>query len=146
MIPWPSPIRDKLERHFQKGRRALFPQELTNLFLELLPCFDKTIFFVDGLDECSPKESDQILYSLERIFRDRSTKLRIFIASRQEMDINRFLPDCLHISVSNENIAPDICVYVEEVVEIKIVRKGLTSAPSVIKDVKTSLVKGSQGM
>src|SRR6266498_2238351 len=96
-IPWPSLLREKLERDFRQGRKSLLPQELTNILLELLPSFDKAIFFVDGLDECVPKEGDQVLHSLERLLCARSTKLRIFVASRKEMDVSRYLSGCSHI-------------------------------------------------
>lgn len=145
-IPWPCLLREKLERDFRQGRKNLLPHELTNILLELLPSFDKAIFFVDGLDECAPKESDQVLHSLERLLRDRSAKLKIFVASRKEIDVGRYLSGCMHISVSEENIASDIRLYVEKAVAINIVTKGLTSTPSVIQDIKTSLIKGSQGM
>jgi hypothetical protein len=57
-IPWSSLLREKLKRDFRQGRKCLFPHELTNILLELLPRFDKAIFFVDVLDECVLKESD----------------------------------------------------------------------------------------
>jgi hypothetical protein len=57
-MPWPSLLREKLERDFRQGRKCLLPHELTSILLELLPRFDKAIFFVDVLDECVPKESD----------------------------------------------------------------------------------------
>jgi hypothetical protein len=87
-----------------------------------------------------------VLHSLERLLRDRSAKLKIFVASRKEIDVGRYLSGCMHISVSEENIASDIRLYVEKAVAINIVTKGLTSTPSVIQDIKTSLIKGSQGM
>jgi hypothetical protein len=82
----------------------------------------------------------------KRLLSDRSGKLRIFVAGRKEMGVSRYLSGCLHIPVSEENIVSDICLYVERAVEINIVTKRLTSTPSVIQDVKTSLIKGSQGM
>src|SRR6266536_1818989 len=63
-----------------------------------------------------------------------------------EMDVSRFLPDCFHIPVSEQNIASDIRLYVGRAVEINIVSKGLTRTPSVIQEIKTRLIEGSQGM
>jgi hypothetical protein len=145
-IAWPSLIREKLERDFRQGRKSLLPHELIKILLELLSSFEKSTFFLDGLDECDPKESDQVLHSLERLLLGRTAKLRIFVASRKEMDISRYLSGCLHISLSEENIASDIRLYVERAVAMKIVDEGLTNTPSVIQDIKTSLVKRSQGM
>jgi hypothetical protein len=101
---------------------------------------------VDGLDECDPNESEQLLHSLERLLRSCRTKLKLFIASREEMDVSQHLSACLRISVSEENIASDICLYVEMAVASKIVSKGLATAPSVIQDIKSTLIKRSQGM
>ena len=145
-LPWPSLVQEKLELNFRHSRKCLLPHELTKVLLELLPSFDKAVFFVDGLDECDPKESDQLLRSLEGLLRSRSATLKIFVASREGMDVSQYLPGCLHVSVSGENIASDIRLYVEEAVAGNIVNKGLTSTPSVIQDIKSSLVKGSQGM
>ena len=100
---------------------------------------------MDGLDECVPNESDQVLDSLKQLLRD-NVKLRVFVASRKEMDVSRYLSGCLHISVSEENIASDIRLYVERAVVIKIVKKGLTDTSSVIQDITTTLIRESQGM
>jgi hypothetical protein len=140
-ISWPTPAREKLERGFQPGRKSLSQQELTDILLELLPSFDKAVFFVDGLDECAREDSDQVLHSLKRLLCD--TKLRIFVASGEEMEVNRYLPGCLRVSVSETNIEPDIREYVEKAVAIN---QRLTNTPSVIEDIKKSLIDGSRGM
>lgn len=144
--PWPSSLRKNLQRELGQGRESLLPQELTNILLELLPSLDRAIFFVDGLDECVSKESNQVLQSLGGLLRNLNVKLRVFVTSREEVDARGYLSGCFHISVSEENVAPDIYLYIERAVATNIVNKGLTGTPSVIQNIKTSLVRESQGM
>jgi hypothetical protein len=140
--PWPSQLKERLECDFQQGRKCLLPHELTTILLELLPSFDKTIIFVDGLDECVPKESNQLLHSLKQLLCNQNSKLKVFVTSREGTDVSQYLPGCLRISVSEENVASDIHLYVEREVASNI----KTTTPSIIQDINRNLVKGSQGM
>ena len=144
ILPWPALVQEKLEYNLRHSRKCLLPHELISILFDLLSVFDKVVFFVDGLDECDSKERDELLYSLDRL--QHNQDLKVFVASREEMDVSQYLPNRLHISVSKENIAADICLYVEKAVANNIVNKGLTSTSSVIQDIKSSLIQGSQGM
>lgn len=145
-LPWPSQLGERLKREFRRCRKCLLSHEFTDILVELLPRFDNTILFVDGLDECDPKESEQLLCSLERLLRSRCTELKVFVASRDEMDVSKYLPGCFRISTSEDNIVSDIQLYIDMAVARKIVNTGLTRSPQIIQDIKSSLLKGSQGM
>lgn len=147
-MPWPSLLEERLVREFRHGRKCLLSNELTDALIELLPSFNNTMFFVDGLDTCDPKQSEQLLRCLERLLHTSNTKWKLFVASREEaeMDVSQYLAGCLRISASGKHIASDIHLYVDMEVSSKIVSKGLTSTPSIIQDIKSRLTKESQGM
>jgi hypothetical protein len=73
------------------------------------------------------------------------SNVRIFVSSRDEVDVPQFLKSCLHIHISEDNITADIRSYVEREVTTNIANKR-TNATLLIDDIKTSLIKGSQGM
>jgi hypothetical protein len=143
----------KAERH---GRTQLDAEEGFDILLRLVQRFSKTFLIIDGLDECnSGQESghdglddvNKILRFAKRLLKlSSATIIKIFLSSRLEADVSRYIPDCYQVSVSKSHMNGDIATFVEDEVEDKIWAAGRTDDYSLVQDIKRELVNGAQGM
>lgn len=111
-----TPIKEPVAREYEARKRQadddcsrlkeLTIDDCTRLILELTHDSQATIV-IDALDECD--DSGQLLRALQRIVRESKELVKIFVTSREDVDIvSFFLPDCYPQSPSAVHWAPSV--------------------------------------
>jgi KAP family P-loop domain len=150
--PWPPKVREDIEKFFGKKRIEPDLDDLDYIFSSLHECLTKAIYVIDGLDELSEKEVENILQIVRRLFGSKSEQRgsRIIIFSRDQvalyLDITRAIPGTVRISTS-DGIENDIQKYIDTEIENKTVYvRQLTSDPVLMEETKAKLSQGASGM
>lgn len=89
--------------------------EIDNVFQEVLSVFKEVFLVMDALDECEKESRDDLVNYLGRLPRSSSCKLKIFIASRREVDIecNILSAKFAVLPIEVEKVDDDIATYVD---------------------------------
>ncbi len=115
------------DQHEQLASRAT----ITNLFREILHVIPNYTFVLDGLDECSwmgqnHNQSSILKEFVELILHTTTdTPARVMIFSRDEPEIRQTLQGqgCTEITLSVENVGPDVSLYARSIVGMKLPKK-----------------------
>lgn len=122
-------------------------EELLETFSIVIRGLVKVFVVIDGLDECKEKERECLLLWLKAVPVPPTGTVKLFIASRGEVDIKKALSHCLSIEVTAESVAPDIVAVVENVVRAKVAEDKLcVQDPVLVQEVIDALVHGARGM
>jgi len=147
-------IQDKLNKAHRQSRCHLGAEEGIEMLLSLLRKFSKVFIMIDGLDECHSvkghdtlDEATKLLRYLKRLLAVPTTvTAKLFLSSRFEVDVRRWIPSCVHVSLSQSNVQVDIKSFVEEEVEDKIWAAGRIEDYNLMQEIKEKLVLEAQGM
>jgi hypothetical protein len=146
--PLPQYVDERLEQAHRLGWISFDPAELCSILLDLIIPLSETFLILDGLDECDPKERRDILKliasSPKRLGPKRICKF--FVASREEVNVRHWVPNCYYISINDKNIYSDICSFVDRTVDNKIEEGSLMATSSLVNDIKQKLIEGAKGM
>lgn len=138
-------------RKKDKGPRSTTPtlDESVDLIINLAAARPVTYIVVDALDECVPETRGALLSGLKKIIDDASTLVKVFVSSREEVDIMLHLRAMQpHISISASQTKTDVERFVNEGVE-KCAQVDLLfgeATTTLLEDIKESLSKGAMGM
>jgi hypothetical protein len=106
--------------------------------------FDEVLIVVDALDECIGR--DCITHGLMSLVRSCPT-LKVFVTSRNEIDIYRAFEDLPKACIQKEDVAEDIENFVRFEVSAKIKdRKLKLRDPRLEQTIVSALTEGAQGM
>ena len=104
---------------------------------------------IDGLDECSKNDRDEILAVLRAVSL-LSQSIKIFLASRDDIgkEVHKtFGSSCLHQTMSCPEVRNDIASYVKDVIAERLEQGKLTVGSSTLcTDIENALIKGACGM
>lgn len=107
----------------------------------------KVFVVVDGLDECKEKDRDYLLPWLKRLVNLARVTVKLFVASREDVDIKKIFGDCYLIAATPENVSADISSIVEDIVNTKVKEEKIcVRDPRLVREIIDALVKGAQGM
>jgi hypothetical protein len=141
-----SPIRQPTLRTFLQRKResqgrqleALTLVECTELVLELLD--EKPAYIIiDALDECDPVRRQDLLIALERISRDSIFYVKIFISSRDDMDIAKGMSTSSELPIQVEDNSKDIENFTKNQVERAISERRILNG-EVSATLKTDII------
>lgn len=123
--------------------------ETINLIIELKEINSCTII-IDGLDECQNRTRGDLLHGLNTIASSPGKAVKIFVASRDDNDINGALLRYPNRCIDAQDNEADIRRYVEEELE-KAIQNRLKSYPQRIsakleKKIQNTLVDEAGGM
>jgi hypothetical protein len=106
--------------------------------------FNEVMIVVDALDECEGR--DCLTYGLKSLV-EACPNLKVFVTSRNEIDIYRAFEDLPKASIQKENVAEDIENFVQFEVSTKIREKKLKLRdPRLEQTIVAALTEGAQGM
>ena len=146
--PLPESVDEGLDRASRLGWNSCDSAELCSILLDLIGSLSETFLILDGLDECDPKEWRVVLKfvasSLKQLDPKRICKL--LVASREEVNMRHWVPNCYHIYIDDGNIHSDICSFVDRTVNNKLDERSLIATPSLANDIKQKLIEGAKGM
>ena len=87
--------------------------ESCELILQLIEQYPMVTIIVDALDECDPCKRRDCLRALERILRDSSSLVKIFVSSRNDQDIVSRLQHYPNLEIQSDRNGSDIAAFVE---------------------------------
>ena len=120
-------------------RLSSSPEFVRSLFQNLVECIGTTYIVVDGLDEISRGERQQLLKTLIELC-DSCSKIRLLISSRKESDITKMLHEkAQSLTVDLQNTS-DIKSYVDYMIKEWLDTTDINPSSSVAYEIK-SLVK-----
>jgi hypothetical protein len=113
-------------------------------FLECLDLTQQTFVVIDALDECIDRAD--LLKELLCIIHKRP-KLRLFLTSRKEFDINQSLSLLPQLSLLPSDVSPDVSKYVErQLNELVRSRKLKLRDPKLHDEIRDTLLSKADGM
>lgn len=146
-IDMPDHIQSKLETTFQFGFRHPDIDELLEILLLVLKLFNRVFIILDGIDECGSNSRVDLLAGIRLIVGSSPITVKLFLASRAEVDFKRVFGKYICLPISVENITSDIVSFVDGIVQAKIVSGDLVvQNPALVREIVDALVKGAQGM
>ena len=140
-------VLDQLQQMSTTCRKAEIrcsPKVLQEFVIECLALPDQTSIVIDALDECN--NTDELLHLLQVIIMTRP-KLRLFLTSRREYDIEMGLSDLPQIHFAAGAIASDIEAFVQSQLQT-LVSKGKLRVrdPNLKSEIREALCDNADGM
>ena len=123
--------------------------DLMPLFEEVLTMSPLHFIVIDAIDECSKKDRQSILTMLRSAMDISCTTVKVFIASRPDLDqqVKHTFKYQHHVSMDSLGLQCDIISYVRDVVtEMTSNGELVVSNPALINEIQEALVNGAQGM
>jgi hypothetical protein len=148
----PSVIEDLMEQAYTydgADERKPNIDEVERILRTTLELFSgRTIYFVlDGLDECPLKERSKILPIMRNVVDFNDPVVKIYVATREEVDIMQQLKDFPSICISDCRNTSDITCFVKDTVEQRQKENLLTiSDPELLDEIMNALIDGAHGM
>ena len=102
------------EQKDPSSRRHLNFDSSLNLLGHLVECFQHPAVVLDALDECSEEVRSHLLRGLLSILGKSKCRLKVFISSRHNLDIETRLRDLPHVCIGARDNAVDIENYVQQ--------------------------------
>ncbi|KIW11611.1 hypothetical protein PV08_10913 [Exophiala spinifera] len=152
--PIKEPVATEYESRKKKGDedcskiRKLTVEDCTRLILALTNHSPATII-IDALDECDEFLRHELLEALDEIVSKSSQVVKVFVSSRDDVDIELRLRQSKNISISADKNGQDIERFIESEIDKLIARKLLLDgkvSPRLRGKMTKVLNKGAQGM
>lgn len=137
----------RIEDDFAAGPLSL--KESISMLVRLTAKRRLSHITIDALDECNRQEREHLLDALSRIMKESSGIVKVFISSRDDIDIVRSLaggPNVLISAKSNQNdIATFVNIEVDKQIHKKLLLAGHVSE-TLRHKIKQVLCDQAQGM
>jgi hypothetical protein len=104
-------IRQIFDFYGPKKRPPSLDEVVNELFIPLLAIETECIFIVDGLDECSTKQTQEVIRTIKKLLGN--PLRRAIIACREEVDITRRIPGSVRIRITPEKSKADMKLFIE---------------------------------
>ncbi|KFY17970.1 hypothetical protein V492_00220, partial [Pseudogymnoascus sp. VKM F-4246] len=124
--------------------------ESTALIIQLTEQYPMTTIVIDALDECDPETRTDLLETLEKILKESSRLVKIFVSSRDDQDIVCHLEDYPNLGISSDRNMDDITSFVRVETQDLIKKKKLLRSSTNKEELKEMIIdqvtKGANGM
>jgi len=125
-------------------------EESCALIIQLIEQYPVTTIVIDALDECNPEKRCHLLKSLERILRESSGLVKMFVSSRDDHDIVFRLQRYPNLEIKSARNSDDIAAFVKDQTEQHIEDGELlqySDSPTEMKElIVKKVIKGANGM
>ncbi|MCJ1248784.1 hypothetical protein MMC30_006003 [Trapelia coarctata] len=146
--PVVAKYQEKEDQAFASG--PLDIDESCALIIQLTEQYPIITLIVDALDECDPGKRAQLLKSLEKILRESSGLVKIFLSSRDDQDIVCRLQDYPNLEIASDKNRDDIKKFVEaevqELVKEKKLLRHSSAKEELIELIIDKVIEGATGM
>ncbi|CAD6579294.1 MAG: hypothetical protein ASARMPREDX12_009118 [Alectoria sarmentosa] len=153
-LPVKEPVAKEYEARKKKAEedcsslRKLTVQDCTRLIIELTKDHPALII-LDALDECEESTRHELLEAFDEIISHSAEVVKVFVSSRDDIDIKLHLENSKNISINVENNGSDIARFVQLEVD-RLISKRLLLDGKVSLKLKRKMVEdltnGAQGM
>ena len=144
-------MRDLYKTRIEDGLAAgpLSLQESISMLIRLTAKRRLSFIIIDALDECNRQERGHLLDALSEIMKESTGTVKIFISSRDDMDIVRSLTGGPNVLISAKSNQDDIAAFVNIEVDKQIQKKRLLAglvSETLRHRIKQVLCDQAQGM
>lgn len=120
---------------------------LIELIISLVEVRKTTYIIIDGLDECEEPERKMLLSSMDKMIKLAKSTVKVFIASRDEVNIKGQLKGGPHLQLTTSKTEDDIDFYIETIVNERAGDLICGAAPGeLLTLIKDKLGSGAEGM
>ncbi|OCK95346.1 uncharacterized protein K441DRAFT_557014, partial [Cenococcum geophilum 1.58] len=129
--------------------QAWTSDESTQVLIELINIYPSVTFVLDALDEVNPMDRLELLDALNKIAQNSESLVKVFISSRDNIDIVMHLKDSPNLYISATDNWKDINAFLttssnQRLDAVKLLHGKL---PSSLRDkIATTLISGAHGM
>ena len=137
----------RIEDGFSAGGLSL--EESISILVRLTAKRRLSHIIIDALDECNRQEREHLLDALSQIMKESSGTVKVFISSRDDMDIVRSLAGGPNVLISAASNQDDIATFVNIEVDKQILMKRLLAghvSETLRHKIKQVLCDQAQGM
>lgn len=124
--------------------------ECNDLLVRVLNERDLTFIVVDALDECNKETRQDIVQAFERLLQDTSSLVKIFVTSRDDLDLIHAMNAYLDVRISAADNHNDISRYIRHSLDDCIRTQKLLPTQKVSDELRVqieqSLIEKAQGM
>jgi hypothetical protein len=132
------------------GFRSIQIEESCALIMQLIEQYPLATIVIDALDECNPEKRYDLLKALEKILRESSTLVKIFVSSRDDHDIVFRLQRYPNLEIKSDRNNDDIVAFVKDQTEQLIEEGKLLQLSDYQTEMKELIIKkvidGAGGM
>lgn len=122
-------------------------EELLEILSSTIKLFTNIYIILDGIDECTGSNRADLLRVIHSIIAPSSTVVKLLIASRADVDLEKAFNNYLCLEVSGNNISADIETFVNSIISKKLESGDLVVRnPALVGEIIKALVNGAQGM
>jgi ankyrin repeat protein len=120
-------------------------EDVVETMIDLCNMYPMVVFVIDALDEVNPMNRLELLDGLMRVMERSATLIKIFISSRENMDIFERLENKPNLRIGAQDNAEDIAKFVRRQLEAADLLQGRLPA-SLKQRIPEVLIAGAQGM
>lgn len=147
----PQDIASEIDRsyRYRPNTRKPTANELKSILLSAIKLYTghRVCFVIDGIDECRIEERSKLLKLLKELAESNDIMVKIFVASRDEIDIMQQLEQYPSIRISEANTMDDISLFIRESIESKAMTQDIVVRdPKLLDDITNALLDGACGM
>jgi hypothetical protein len=102
------------------------------------------IFLVDGVDECDPQETLEIMKGLRLLLKSHSC--RVFISCREEVNVLRRIPGTSRIWITAKDTKADMKVFVDNEIKIRQQDRSISDTKAVLESIRREILNKADGM
>lgn len=129
----------------KKERRGFSIEECEKALIELTNFYPRTTLILDALDECEMDTREALARIFRNLVNEGEGTVKIFIASRKEVDIEEYLDTQRLVEISTADNKDDIEKYIEsEIAKVRGVWRAVST--EVEEQVKKTIGEKSDGM
>ncbi|RYP43836.1 hypothetical protein DL768_009643 [Monosporascus sp. mg162] len=125
-------------------------EESCALIMNLAEHYPLTTIMIDALDECDPRKRLDLLKALEKILRESSGLVKIFVSSRDDQDIVFRLQRYPNLEIKSDRNSDDIAVFVKNeagrLIGDGVLLQYSESQTEMKKLIVKKVIKGASGM
>jgi ankyrin repeat protein len=120
-------------------------EDAVETLIELCNLYPAVVFIIDALDEVNPMNRLDLLDALIRVMEESETLVKIFISSRENMDVFDRLDSKPNVRIGAKDNAEDIAKFVQRQLKIANLLQGKLPV-SLKQKIPEVLIEGAQGM
>lgn len=146
LLPMSIDLQLQLEQIYDNSRVPDI-EELFDMLSRVISQLSKVFIVLDGLDECKEGERYLFLRRLQDLSNSSTTPVKLFIASREEVDIKEAIGNSLSIRTAGPQVSLDIAAVVRNLVQTRVEgRRSWSQDPVLLQEIVDALIAGARGM
>lgn len=145
----PKPVVAAYDERFKSGLAsgALRFEECHTLLVSLLDLYPQTTIIIDALDESDPEKRGQFLELLTTIMHSSASLVKVFISSRDDIDIKLALENVPNLYINAQDNREDIARFIHREMRNSIKNRPLCNLLEKLKNqIVSTLADKANGM